>query len=224
MTAWASEEARRVRAQVFATLAGEGRAPSPAELAAALGVEPDDVGAALQELHDKHALVLTQAGDAVRMAHPFSAWPMNFVLREGDRFWWGGCAWDSFGIMAALGRPLEVTTTCPSCHATLTYSAPPDAPPELVVRLPKPAAGWWDDVVVTCSNIRAFCNVQHVEEWLERNPETPPGATVPAEQLYRLALPWYGDRLDPDWEPQSQQHRQSLLKQTGLSGPFWRLP
>jgi hypothetical protein len=223
MTAWASEPARRVRAQVFATFAAEGRAPSPAELAAKLGLGRDEVTSALQELHDKHALVLTTAGDAIRMAHPFSAYPMNFVVRDGDRLWWGGCAWDSFGIMAALGRPLEVTTTCPSCQATLRYSAPPHAPRELVVRLPRPAAEWWDDVVATCSNIRAFCNAQHVDHWLARNPGTPPGATVPAEQLYRLALPWYGDRLDPGWEPQSQEHRQRLLEQTGLSGPFWQL-
>src|SRR3954454_23240142 len=120
------------------------------------------------------------------MAHPFSAWPMGFVVREGDRFWWGGCAWDSFGIMAALGRSLEVTTTCPGCGAPPRYSAPPDAPGELVVRLPRTAAEWWDDVVATCSSIRAFCSAGHVEDWLARNPELPEaGATVPAEQLYR---------------------------------------
>jgi hypothetical protein len=158
------------------------------------------------------------------MAHPFSAWPMNFVVRDGERFWWGGCAWDSFGIMAAMGRASEVTTTCPSCGATLRYSAPPEAPDGLVIRLPRPAAEWWNDVVATCSNIRTFCNAQHVESWLERNANVPAGATVPAEQLHRLALPWYGDRLDPDWEPQSQAHRQKLLDDTGLTGPFWRLP
>jgi hypothetical protein len=201
---------------VFRTFAAEGRAPSPAELEAALGLSHAQVSAALRELHDKHALVLTPAGDSIRMAHPFSAWPMNFVLRDGDRFWWGGCAWDSFGIMAALGRPLEVTTTCPSCQKTLRYSAPPDAPEELVIGLPRPAAEWWNDVVATCSNIRTFCNSEHAERW--------PGAAVPLEQMYRLALPWYGDRLDPDWEPQSQEHRQSLLEKTGLTGPFWDLP
>src|SRR3954454_24785703 len=113
--------ARRVRAHVFATFAAEGRPPSPKELAKALGLVPAQVDAGLRELHDAHALVLTEAGDCIRMAHPFSAWPMGFVLREGDRFWWGGCAWDSFGIMAALGRPLEVTTTCPGCGALLRY-------------------------------------------------------------------------------------------------------
>jgi alkylmercury lyase-like protein len=220
---WASPEAQQVRTQVFETFAAGGRAPSPAELAGTTGLGHAEALAALRELHDRHALVLTAAGDAVRMAHPFSAWPMNFVVRDGDRLWWGGCAWDSFGIMAALGRPLEVTTTCPACGATLRYSAPPDAPGDLVIRLPRPAAEWWQDVVATCSSIRTFCNSEHVDEWVERT-GSDPGATVPLEHMHRLALPWYGDRLDPDWQPQSREHRQRLLEETGLTGPFWRLP
>jgi hypothetical protein len=215
--------ARSIRAHVFSTFAAEGRPPSRAELGAALGLSGHEVEAGLRELHDAHALVLTAAGDGIRMAHPFSAWPMGFVLREGDRFWWGGCAWDSFGVMAALGRPLEVTTTCPACGAMLRYSAPPGAPEGLVVRLPRPAAEWWDDVVATCSNIRTFCSREHVREWVERT-ASPPGETVELEQLYTLALPWYGDRLDPDWQPQTREHRQRLLDQCGLTGPFWQLP
>src|SRR3954468_1785891 len=223
MSDWASPAARAIRTHVFSTFAAEGRAPSPAELGVKLGLSGGEVESGLRELHDAHALVRTAAGDGIRMAHPFSAWPMGFVLSEGDRFWWGGCAWDSFGIMAALGRPLEVTTSCPACGATLRYSAPPDAPPGLVVRLPRPAAEWWDDVVATCSNIRTFCSREHIGDWVERS-GSPPGATVELEQLHRLAQPWYGDRLDPDWEPQTKEHRQRLLEECGLSGPFWRLP
>jgi hypothetical protein len=209
---------------VFDTFAREGRPPSPRELAAALQLDDEQVLTGLRELHGAHAVVLADAGDSIRMAHPFSAWPMGFVVRDADRFWWGGCAWDSFGIMAALGRPLEVSTTCPSCAAELRYSAPPDAAPALVIRLPWPAAEWWDDVVSTCSNIRTFCNSEHVDDWRARHPEIPPGATVPLEQMHDLALPWYGDRLDPDWSPQTREHRQRLLEQSGLAGPFWALP
>jgi hypothetical protein len=215
MESWATSDARSVRAEVFSIFASQGRAPSPDELAAACSLEREQVLKALRELHDKHAIVLSRFGDSVRMAHPFSAWPMGFVVREGDRFWWGGCAWDSFGIMAAVGRPLEVTTTCPGCGATLRYSAPPDAP-ELVVRIPRPAREWWDDVVETCTHIRAFCSAEHVTE--------PGGRVVELERLHRLALPWYGDRLDPDWAPRSLGERQAILDSVDLTGPFWELP
>jgi hypothetical protein len=115
------------------------------------------------------------AGDAVRMAHPFSAAPMGFVVRGGDRLWWGGCAWDSFGI----------------------------------------AAEWWEDVVATCTDIRTFCSPEHAPSG---------GALVPAPIMWRLALTWYGNRLDPDYVPLSTERKRALLAELGLGGPFWRLP
>lgn len=211
--------ARAIRAAVYATFAREGRPPSPAELADALVLGPDLVAAGLRELHDMHAIVLTPAGDAVRMAHPFSAWPMGFVLRTGDRFWWGGCAWDSFGIVAALRERLEILTVCPSCGRELRYAASHTEPPAegYVVRLPRPAAEWWEDVVATCTNIRTFCSREHVtrsgDDYITDLPT-----------LWKLAQPWYGDRLDPDWQPHSRENNQSLLASCGLTGPFWRLP
>jgi hypothetical protein len=218
-------DARAIRASVYATFAREGRPPSPSELSASLGLPPAAVDAALRELHDMHAIVLTEAGDGVRMAHPFSAWPMGFVLRTGDRFWWGGCAWDSFGIVAALRERVEILTVCPSCGAELRYAASESSPPdaELVVRLPRPAAEWWEDVVATCTNIRAFCSPEHVEEW-RAGEGAAPGYVTDLETLWRLALPWYGDRLDPAWEPHTREHNQSLLDECGLTGPFWALP
>jgi hypothetical protein len=225
---WASQAARDIRAEVFATFAREGRPPSPGELSSSLELGGDEVLAGLRELHDAHAIVLTAAGDAVRMAHPFSAWPMNFVVSapEDDRLWWGGCAWDSFGIVAALGERLDVQTHCPGCGAELRYGAGPDEPPDrpgLVVRLPRPAAEWWQDVVATCTNIRAFCSREHADSWVARSGSSP-GDVVDAEQLWRLALPWYGDRLDSEWAPRPVERSQAILEEEGFTGPFWELP
>lgn len=228
MSDWASPAARAIRTEVFGTFAREGRAPSPDELAETLRTGHGRILAGLRELHDAHAIVLTAEGDAIRMAHPFSAWPMNFVVSapEDDRLWWGGCAWDSFGIVAALGERLDVRTRCPGCGAELHYSAAPDEPPSrdgMVVRLPRPAAEWWDDVVDTCTNIRAFCSREHVGSWVARSGSAP-GAVVDAEDLWRLALPWYGDRLDSDWAPRPVERSQAILEETGFTGPFWELP
>jgi hypothetical protein len=50
------------------------------------------------------------------------------------------------------------------------------------------------------------------------------GATVPIEQLDRLAKRWYGDRLDPDWRPRTPAESQAIFDEVGLTGAFWRLP
>jgi hypothetical protein len=216
--------ARRV---VYERFAQTGAPPSPAQVAAALGLDEEDARRRLAELHDRHQLVLGPGGDAIRMAHPFSAAPMAFVLRApgDDRLWWGGCAWDSFGIVAALGEELEITTRCPGCGRTLTYLAGPQAAPpqDLVVRLPRPAREWWDDVVATCSDIRMCCSAQHARDYVAAA-GLPDGELVPAAVMWRLALGWYGDRLDPDYAPQDTAQRQAQLDAAGLTGEFWRLP
>jgi hypothetical protein len=223
-----------VRLAVYRGFAGQGSPPSVAGLAAETGIAETAVRAALQSLHDAHAIVLTPARDAVRMAHPFSAAPMGFVVGAegtgpagyaGDRMWWGGCAWDSFGIGAALGEPVEIRTRCPGCGRDLTVRAGPAQPPgpDLAVRIPRPARHWWDDVVGTCTNIRLFCDQSHAEAWTARAAPQPAGRVISAVTMWRLAQPWYGDRLDPDWSPRPTDAAQRLLRQVGLTGGFWQL-
>lgn len=222
-------EARRVRDLVYATLAAEGRAPSVAEIARTTGSAPARTREVLDELAAAHALVLSPDGDAVRMAHPFSAAPMAFVVTPADghddRRWWGGCAWDSFGISAALHLDVRIDTACPHCGAHLGYAAGPSTPPpaDLAVRFPRPAAQWWDDVVGTCTMIRTFCDRDHADRWTA---EHAPGSGYVAEAttVWKLATPWYGDRLDPQFTPHTREHNQGLLDHVGLTGPFWALP
>jgi Alkylmercury lyase len=173
------------------------------------------------------------------MAHPFSAAPMGFVVTAegpgpsgyaGDRMWWGGCAWDSFGIGAALGEPVGIRTRCPGCARALELRAEPAGSPGpdpaelagLGVRLPAPARRWWDDVVGTCTNIRLFCSPAHADAWASAA-SRPVGHVIPAVVMWRLAQVWYGDRLDPDWSPRPAAAAQQLLDQCGLTGDFWRL-
>jgi hypothetical protein len=218
-----------LRALAYQTLAEEGRAPSPGELARRLGLPPAQAQAGLQTLAQRHALVLTQDGDAIRMAHPFSAAPMAFVVTPADghddRRWWGGCAWDSFGISAALGLDVLIDTACPGCGARLQVATGPATPPpgELAVWFPRPAAQWWDDVVATCTAIRLCCDTTHARAWATGTGQHQ-GQTVPATQVWSLAAPWYGDRLTATFTPHSREHNQQILHDLGLSGSFWQLP
>ncbi|MFF2274087.1 organomercurial lyase [Agromyces sp. NPDC058136] len=222
-------ESRRLRDLVYETFAAEGRAPSPAELARRTDSDVGEVRQRLHELADAHALVLNRDGDAVRMAHPFTAAPMAFVVTPtdglDDRRWWGGCAWDSFGISAALDLEVRIDTACPQCGVALSFVAGPSTPPpaELVVRFPRPAAEWWSDVVGTCTMIRLFCTQEHAEAWTDAHaPGT--GYLAPATTVWSLSQPWYGDRLAADFTPHTREHNQRLLDERGLVGEFWRLP
>ena len=115
-----------------------GRAPVPEELG-----PRDEVVAGWRRLHESHALVLD--GDAIRMANPFSAIPTPYRVLSGGRWWYGNCAWDAFGICAALGVDGRIE------HRDIAVEVRDRRPDDeaLVFHCLVPAAHWWDDIVYT---------------------------------------------------------------------------
>ena len=209
---------RALRQVVYRTFVQQGRPPSAAEAATACGVGEEEVLASWRLLHDRHVLVLDADRTAVRMAHPFSARWMGFVVASEEQKWWGGCAWDSFGIMAAIGRPVLLATGCLGCGRPLALRADPARAPEepYVAHFLVPAARWWDDVVWTCSNIRLACDARHVGEG--------GGAVVDLATMWRLGSVWYGDRLRDDFRRRSPEEANAVFADLGLTGGFWTLP
>ena len=87
-----------------------------------------------------HVVALDDHGD-VLMAHPFATHTDGARVDAGGRTWWGNCAWDAFGIVAALDlRDATVTAQ----GITL---APGDE--DAVFHVLVPAAHWWDDIAFT---------------------------------------------------------------------------
>jgi len=123
-----------------------GRAPAASELG-----HPDEVVAGWRRLHDAHALVLNPATDELRMANPFSAIPTAFRVRARDRWWYGNCAWDAFGICAALHADGRIETSCPDCGERLAVDVRGERPDDasLLFHCLVPARHWWDDIVFT---------------------------------------------------------------------------
>jgi len=197
--------------------------PDLAGIARALDIDLDTARQGLQRLHDAHRLVLDAAGD-IRMAHPFSSRPMHFVVASAQQKWWGGCAWDSVGIGAALDTEVLIATTCPDCGRPHALRSAPDRAPEsdAVAHFLVPGPHWWDDVVDTCSHIRICCDESHARRWESRHGRGP-GAVIDLHTLWRLGHRWYGDRLRPDFRPFTPAEAIAVFAELGLSGPFWRL-
>jgi hypothetical protein len=135
-----------LRNRTYAAFVELGRAPRAAEL----GGE-EDVRAAWRRLHDAHALVLDPETDEIRMANPFSAVPTAYRVRARERGWYANCAWDAFGILAALGVDGRVESACPDCGEPYVVEVEGRAVdrPELLFHCLVPAARWWDDIVFT---------------------------------------------------------------------------
>jgi hypothetical protein len=128
-----------------------GRAPTATDVAVAAGAAVEDVQRAWRRLHDAHALVLNDGGTELRMANPFSALPTAHRVEAGGRWWYANCAWDAFGICAALHVDGRIESSCPHCGEPLAVGVRDERPDDegLLFHCLVPAEQWWEDIVFT---------------------------------------------------------------------------
>jgi hypothetical protein len=107
---------------------------------------PPDVQdpATLSALADQHVVALDSDG-GVLMAHPFAAHHDGTRVAAGDSEWWGNCAWDGLGIVAALGlSDAEVASGGVSVRV-----AGGEVVDNAWFHVAVPARHWWDDIAHT---------------------------------------------------------------------------
>ena len=146
-----NEDDLALRNLTYARFAELGRAPTADEIAAAAGLVRDEVTAGWERLHAAHALVLDPATGGIRMANPFSGVPTAFRVQADGRRWYANCAWDAFGICAALHQDGQIQASCPDCGEALRIAVRDQRPDDqsLLFHCLVPAARWWDDIVFT---------------------------------------------------------------------------
>jgi hypothetical protein len=97
----------------------------------------------LRRLAERHVVALD--GGGLRMAHPFAAHRDGARVRSGGRTWWGNCAWDALGIVAALGlRDAGID----GGDITLAVTGG-EVAGEALFHVLVPARHWWDDIGFT---------------------------------------------------------------------------
>jgi hypothetical protein len=141
----------RVKLAVYGHFARAGTAPSPDDVAAAVGAERDAVLDAYARLRAQRVLVLEADGLSIRMAPPFSGVPTQHRVESAGVSYFANCAWDALGVVAALGRPGIVHSRCEQSGAPLRLEIGPDgpAPCDWVFHSEVPAARWWEDITFT---------------------------------------------------------------------------
>jgi len=67
-----------------------------------------------------------------------------------------------------------------------------------------------------------FRSEQHIDRWCKQW-KRPRGGTLSLAQGWKLAQLWYGDRLSQHWQPKTAAEAESVFRQVGLVGEFWKL-
>ena len=137
------------RTFIYAQFAATGARPTIEQTSRQLGISSEAVAALYRELDARHAIVLEPGTEQIRMANPFSAVPTPFTVTAGNITYWANCAWDAFGIPAALHIDADI----------MAWDAFDGTPLRLQVRdttfsgdnglvhFPLPCRRWYDDLV-----------------------------------------------------------------------------
>lgn len=136
---------------IYRHFAETGERPSLEMVATRVRSDPASVREAFQRLRSLRVLALEPDGESILMAPPFSGVPTQHVVIVGETKYFANCAWDSFGIVAALQKQGMVHSRCEHSGEPLRLEIGLEGPPpcDWLFHCLVPAAKWWDDIVFT---------------------------------------------------------------------------
>jgi len=141
-----------VKLNIYQMVARTTRMPTSIDVALGIGCSMADAEQAFQRLVEKRLLVLEPSSPSrIRMAPPFSGIVTQHQVKIQDKVYFANCAWDAFGIAAALKHDADIESACADCGETLQFQIRNGRPlpHEGVVHFAVPAAQWWQDIVYT---------------------------------------------------------------------------
>ena len=142
-----------VRTTIAECIRDRGAVPLRAEVASRLAAADADVADAFDRLAAARVLILRPGTTEILSFNPFAAGPTDFRVRSAGRDWWGLCAWDAFGVPAALGTDGVVQGACADlCGVPLEVRLAGEAVGALdgvVMQFALPARDWWKDIIFT---------------------------------------------------------------------------
>jgi hypothetical protein len=148
-----------IRALVYSHFIETTRPPSVAETASHFGLTQEEAASAYETLAQHHMLFLSPGTHDIAMAWPFSGVETPFKVHANGKTYFANCAWDSFGIPAALhvdaeieaeyaqtGEKLNLTVRNQQARAERSRSVHGD---DTLVHLLVPFREWYDDLSFT---------------------------------------------------------------------------
>jgi hypothetical protein len=143
-------ELRTVRQMIYEWIVKRGVAPSTPEIANACAIAEPRVRKLVRELADAHVIVLQPDSIDLWAAPPFSAVPSGFKVRAHEGSWFAPCAWDAFGIPAALAADAEIEAACAETGEAIRCGVRGGREfGNAVIHMLVPAARFWDDIIYT---------------------------------------------------------------------------
>jgi hypothetical protein len=185
----------------------------------------------LVELESAHHIFLVPGTQRILMAFPFSSvvTPFRVRLADTEKEYFANCAWDSVAIHVMLRKEQWIESFCHHCAENIDIhlrdqrkvsSHPSDNP---LVYLSLPAAKWWENIMLTCSNNMVFfSSPEHLAAWKRTNPSLR-GEALNIQQTIDLSAPIYRTKMTLDYTRPTREQTIAHFTSLGLTGDFWKL-
>jgi hypothetical protein len=139
------------RTFVYAHFVATAQPPTIDQTAQHLAISSDAATTLYRALDARHALLLEPGSARIRMANPFSAIPTQFEVTANGHTYWANCAWDAFGIPAALHADADIRARCAFAGTPLHIQVRGASffGDSGLVHFALPCRRWYDDLVFT---------------------------------------------------------------------------
>jgi mercury(II) reductase len=189
----------RVRIALLQFYAAEGRAPTPADLAARAGLTEARTRSLLEDLRQRDLVVLD--GDRIVGAYPFTDIDTGHRIRLDHRTISAMCAVDALGIGAMLDRDVEIVSRCRHCGAPIRI-ATQDRGCALASVEPRTAVVWLSLLYEggcaassLCSVTEFFCSYEHFSAWRRDRSADEPGVRLSMEEALEAGRAIFGPSI-----------------------------
>src|SRR5207247_1788812 len=138
------------------------------------------------------------------------------------RRYYANCAWDAVAFHAMLHEIIRIEGRCHHCAEPISVElvggksrASPRRP---VVYLALPAAQWWNDIVITCSNHMVFSAPEaHMEEW-RKTTQAREVDLLNIEETHAHSVLIYKDKQTAEYVQPSKDQLITHIRSLGLAG------
>lgn len=190
-----------LRRTILLEFAGNGRAPTPAELAGKARLPEGQARETLKHLHDRDLIVFDADQDRILGAYPFTEGDTEHKVRFGASSVNAMCAVDALGAGAMYARDITIDSRCRACGAPIRATTRNEGT-KLSQYSPQSAIVWTglryaDNCAATslCTVMAFFCSDTHLEEWRAANHPKIQGHRLSMEEAHELGIGIFGPMI-----------------------------
>lgn len=191
----------RVRTAILKGFVETSRAPSLSSLSNATGMKPEKLLPILIELQERDLIVLSESGEAVTGAYPFTVNNTEHRVYLETVILNAMCAIDALGVGAMVGRDIMIESSCRVCAAPIQVETA-DRGTTLNVHTPKGTVVWVGDqyaggcgATSLCTTIAFFCSDEHLLSWRNSAGAGMTGHRLLVDEAHQVGMAIFGPML-----------------------------